>query len=162
MHAWLYYNNAYVIVAIFKVAHVGLSWVAAGICYCQCSPNGSYRNGVCRALWAVATPFYLITMRHTLSQWSANVLLPLHVSPVCRSTQDQQLKSQGGLSHLIIVSKWAPQQTTINLRGFVGLTSFWNFLDNLWNKKLGQDLYPVFLKLAKSKNGSKSTFENIK
>ena len=48
--------------AIFKVARVGLSWVAAGICYCQCSPNGSYRNGVCRALWAVATPFYLITM----------------------------------------------------------------------------------------------------
>ena len=48
--------------AIFKVARVGLSWVAAGICYCQCSPNGSYRNGVCRALWTVATPFYLITM----------------------------------------------------------------------------------------------------
>ena len=67
VYAWLYHNGVYVIVAIFKVARVGLSWVADSICYCQCSPNGSYRNGVCRALWAVATPFYLITMATTMN-----------------------------------------------------------------------------------------------
>ena len=79
MYAWLYYNGAYVIVAIFKFARVELSWLAAGICYCQCSPNGSYRNGVCRALWAVATPFYLITMSSTIGESFENKLLKCHV-----------------------------------------------------------------------------------
>ena len=36
---WSYNNDIYVMDATFKVARVGLSRVAAGICYCQCFSN---------------------------------------------------------------------------------------------------------------------------
>ena len=36
---WSYDMDIYVMDATFKVARVGLSQEAAGICYCQCSPD---------------------------------------------------------------------------------------------------------------------------